>query len=343
MSSCPKVSLVIPVYNGEKYLVPCLESALGQTYENLEIIAVNDGSTDGTARILERYSDRIRVVDRQNGGEAAAHNTGIDNMTGEWLAVLGSDDIMYPDAIEQMVLAGERLGSSSSTKIIPFFDFQIIGADGSPKGRIQPHHMDNSMSALEQGVAMLDEFFANHGVSIIHKSILADVDRLDEGLDRCEDLEFNIRLTWIHKYRFHHIPKIIYGYRVHDGQTRPSIEDRYHTRRRMWENVTSALSREDMEKIRAIKRKTSVIRVCRDAERLLGSFAYGKHGNAAARLAAKTLRAAFASSILRRITYALAYRMRTAKISSCHHPPPGIAASLEGERPVAHRRAEADR
>jgi len=139
-------------------------------------------------------------------------------------------------------------------------------------------------------------------------------------LDRCEDLEFNIRLTWIHKYRFHHIPKIIYGYRVHDGQTRPSIEDRYHMRRRIWENVTSTLGREDMEKIRAIKRKTSVIRVCRDAERLLGSFAYGRHGNAVARLAAKTLSALFASLIIRRLTDALTYRIRTVKISN--YPPP---------------------
>jgi len=326
MSSRPKVSLVIPVYNGEKYLVQCIESALGQTYENVEIIAVNDGSTDGTASVLERYSDRISVVDRKNGGQAAAHNTGIDNMTGEWLAVLGSDDIMYPDAIEQMVRAGERLCSSSRTKVIPFFDFQIIGTDGRPKGRMQPHHMDNSMSALEQGVSMLDEFFGNHGVSIIHKSILWDVGRLDEGFVSGEDLEFNIRLTWIHKYRFHHIPKIIYGYRVHDGQTRLGMEDRHHMRRSIWQMAASELSREDMEKIRAVKRKASIVRICRDADRLLGSLAYDEHSNAAARLAARTLRVPFASPTLRRLTDALTYRIRTAKVSNHYHPPPGIAA-----------------
>lgn len=91
----PKISVIIPIYNVENYLEKCIESVINQTYKNLEIILVNDGSTDGCKEICDRYkaSDkRIKVIHKKNGGISDARNWGIDNATGDYVAFLDSDD-----------------------------------------------------------------------------------------------------------------------------------------------------------------------------------------------------------------------------------------------------------
>jgi len=77
-----KVSIIIPVYNAEKYLEECIESALNQTYPDIEIIAVNDGSTDNSLGILKKYEGKIKIISKENGGVASALNAGINAMTG---------------------------------------------------------------------------------------------------------------------------------------------------------------------------------------------------------------------------------------------------------------------
>ena len=81
-----KVSIIIPVFNSEKYLEECINSALNQTYQNIEIIAVNDGSTlKITKNILKKFSDKIIIISKENGGIASALNVGIKNAKGEWI------------------------------------------------------------------------------------------------------------------------------------------------------------------------------------------------------------------------------------------------------------------
>jgi len=134
-----KVSLLIRVYNSERYLVPCLESALNQTYENLEIIAVDDGSTDSSPEILDRYSDRIRIVSTGHAGRAAAYNAAIARMTGEWLATLDSDDMMYPDAVEQVLMHGYRYHK------IPKIIYGCRTHDGQDKTKVLDHEKTKYM------------------------------------------------------------------------------------------------------------------------------------------------------------------------------------------------------
>lgn len=95
------VSICIPVFNGEKYLDECLESCLDQTYKNIEIVVVNDGSTDKTHEILKKYP--IKVITTENRGEGNARNTAFENSKGKYIAIMDSDDIMYPDRIENSV------------------------------------------------------------------------------------------------------------------------------------------------------------------------------------------------------------------------------------------------
>ena len=100
-----KVSIIIPVYNVEKYLAKCLDSVINQTYNDLEIICVNDGSTDNSLQILEEYAkndNRIKIINRQNGGLSAARNSGLDIATGEYCYFIDSDDWIELDTIEKL-------------------------------------------------------------------------------------------------------------------------------------------------------------------------------------------------------------------------------------------------
>ena len=97
----PLVSIIIPVYNGANYMRQAIDSALAQTYENIEIIVVNDGSTDNgeTERIALSYGDKITYYKKENGGCASALNYGISKMNGQWFSWLSHDDVYFPDKV----------------------------------------------------------------------------------------------------------------------------------------------------------------------------------------------------------------------------------------------------
>ena len=99
-----KVSVIIPVYNGESYLEQCLDSIIGQTLKEIEIICVNDGSKDRTQQILEKYAEkdsRIQIINQENGGAGAARNAGLRIARGEYLSILDGDDFFEPDMLEK--------------------------------------------------------------------------------------------------------------------------------------------------------------------------------------------------------------------------------------------------
>lgn len=100
-----RFSVIIPVYNVEKFLAKCLDSVLGQTFSDFEIIAVNDGSTDRSAEILCEYkkkTDKLTVISQENKGLGGARNTGIDNASGEYLVFLDSDDYIEKTALTEL-------------------------------------------------------------------------------------------------------------------------------------------------------------------------------------------------------------------------------------------------
>ncbi len=101
----PKVSIIIPIYNTKQYLKDCVESVLQQTLRDIEIICINDGSTDGSEIIVKeiaKQDDRVKVISRENGGLAAARNTGLKYASGEYCYFLDSDDMIEPAAMEQL-------------------------------------------------------------------------------------------------------------------------------------------------------------------------------------------------------------------------------------------------
>lgn len=115
----PRVSIIIPVYNGVNYMREAIDSALSQTYENVEIIVVNDGSTDGgeTEKVALTYGDKIRYFRKENGGVSSALNFGIKNMTGEYFSWLSHDDVYTADKISHQIESLRRWGDESSVAL----------------------------------------------------------------------------------------------------------------------------------------------------------------------------------------------------------------------------------
>ena len=98
----PKISVVVPVYNVEKFLERCLNSIVNQTFKDIEIICVNDGSTDNSRKILDKYTNysNIKIIDQINAGLSEARNTGLLNAKGEYIAFIDSDDYIDPNFFE---------------------------------------------------------------------------------------------------------------------------------------------------------------------------------------------------------------------------------------------------
>jgi glycosyltransferase involved in cell wall biosynthesis len=100
-----KISVIIPCYNGEKYIEQCLENVLCQTYKELEIVVINDGSKDNSLQIIEKYSDRTKIINQENRGLSAARNAGINCATGDYIHFLDVDDLLNLQYYEKMAEA----------------------------------------------------------------------------------------------------------------------------------------------------------------------------------------------------------------------------------------------
>ncbi|WP_195932063.1 glycosyltransferase [Turicibacter sanguinis] len=148
------VSIIIPVYNVEKYLQECLESAINQTYKNIEIIAINDGSTDSSLAILEEYASKygnLKIVNQENKGMSGARNAGLKVANGEYIYFLDSDDFIDLNMIEECVVLAEK----NNLDIINF-DAHVF-YDGDFKSDFNPKY--NRSKFLNQGIYLGQDFY----------------------------------------------------------------------------------------------------------------------------------------------------------------------------------------
>ena len=123
------ISVIVPVYNVEKYLRRCIDSIINQTYTNLEIILVDDGSPDNCGKICDEYADkdsRIKVIHQQNGGLSAARNAGLDIATGDYIGFVDSDDYIAPEMYEKLY---EALVQSDAD--VSICNFQRVDEEGN--------------------------------------------------------------------------------------------------------------------------------------------------------------------------------------------------------------------
>lgn len=113
----PTVSVIVPVYNVEKYLCRCIDSILAQTFSDFELILVDDGSPDNCPTICDEYTHQdshVRVIHQENQGQSAARNNGVKNARGEWICFVDSDDMIHPQMLEHLYCAAVKSGSNIS-------------------------------------------------------------------------------------------------------------------------------------------------------------------------------------------------------------------------------------
>ncbi len=187
------LSVIIPVYNVEEYLVKCVESILGQTYRNLEVILVDDGSKDGSGRICDELAakdPRVRVIHQENGGLSKARNAGIEAANGEYLTFVDSDDWIEADAYEHLL----NLMDKYQVKLVCGGNFDVDGGTGEKTLGLTP--AKEEVITTEEMVARM---FLWQGCDssacdkIYHRSLL-ETFRYPEGRV-CEDVAVTYKIV----------------------------------------------------------------------------------------------------------------------------------------------------
>jgi len=208
------VSVIIPIFNSEKFLKESIESVLNQTYKNIEIIAVDDGSSDNSLKILKQYSNKIIIVSQTNQGLAHALNAGIKKMTGKWLKWFSPDDILIPKAIEILVQEASKLPEST----IVYSNWELIDEKGN-KLRDFSESNYNDLMEFDFNVRMLDGQQINVNTSLIPTLLFEKGCKIRELEDSVAiDYDFFLRAAILHQTKFILIPEILLKYRLHSGQ-----------------------------------------------------------------------------------------------------------------------------
>ncbi len=208
----PKVSIVIPVYNGANYLSEAIDSALTQTYKNIEVIVVNDGSDDGwkTEEIAKSYFGRVTYYYKPNGGVSSALNLGINNMTGDFFSWLSHDDIYYPDKIDKQLNYFLQHGYS---KHIIYSHNEIISSDGSILKAGSSYEIDQS----KLNYNILAKRFISGCTLLIPKQAFAEVGLFSDRYYTVQDFEMWFRLI-SNGYIFKYLPITAVKTRLHNMQ-----------------------------------------------------------------------------------------------------------------------------
>jgi glycosyltransferase involved in cell wall biosynthesis len=233
------VSIIVPVYNAEKYIKRCLDSVCGQTYTDLEIILINDGSNDGSLVVLQTYAasdDRIRVISQENKGVAAARNTGLRNVNGDFILYVDSDDWIEPDMIERMM--------NLSVK----GDIVFCGNDNA-ESEMQSKRFNNPEIEIWDNDKQLLEFMKHKRMTgmlwnKLIKTSLTEGIQFNENTGYGEDAEFlwqvlkrSQKMVVTNEILYHHVDNDL-------SISSLSFSDRKYSSIPMWENINKEVERE---------------------------------------------------------------------------------------------------
>jgi glycosyltransferase involved in cell wall biosynthesis len=266
------VSLVIATFNHGRLLPEALDSAIGQTLEGVEIVVVDDGSTDDTPAVLARYGDRIRVVHQSNRGLAAARNTGLAAVRGAYVSFLDADDVLMPTKLAEQIAVLEQAPAVGWT----YCDV-LIEATATATAMRASERFGYAGRRLEGWLfpELIHGNFIPAIAPLVRRTALDAAGGFDERLTALEDWDLWLRLSLIAEARYS--PAVLVRYRVHPGGM---SEDRS----RMDENrfrVLDALCRTQpaaVEGLGAVGR-----RIIADTHNWLGKEAYARGDWAEAR------------------------------------------------------------
>ena len=224
------VSIIVPVYNTGEYLIPCLQSLCDQTYENLEIILVDDGSTDGSGAVCDEFAhrdSRVKVIHQKNAGVSAARNAGLDAMQGMYLLFIDGDDTLAPDTVE-LALNGFR---SEPVDAVVFGVRKIW----QQENRSEELPMEVGTFGRTEMLRGILTDYASYGAGFPVNKVWRvsafgcsrDIPRFDRDLYYFEDLEWVVRmLLQIRQAKL--LPEHCYHYYVRPTSAthRPGVQER---------------------------------------------------------------------------------------------------------------------
>lgn len=198
------VSVIIPCYNSQEFIGDCLTSVFAQTWKKIEVIIVNDGSTDNTLEIINEYiPSRYTLINKENGGTASAYNAGIKAATGKWIKKVESDDILEPDCIEQL------MKHANNENTIYYGNYSIISSKGEfIKYFIEPEYPDIKRTLLSKHVG-------NSDTILFHKNVFDKVGPFNENMRYGEDYEWTLRAVLKHGVKMKLVDKMLARYRIH--------------------------------------------------------------------------------------------------------------------------------
>jgi glycosyltransferase involved in cell wall biosynthesis len=203
----PKVSVVIPAYNTENFIAHTIQSVLDQTYQDFEIIAVDDGSSDRTLEFLRGFAPRVKVLTKANGGPASARNLAIKNSAGEYIAFLDSDDLWVPDKLEVQTAFLEK-----HPHVGLVFSEASMFSEENGQRNIQSKIGFTANPTFS--FLLLGNYIPNSTV-VIRRACVNQVGLLNESLIGTEDHEYWMRIA--RSFPIAGIPRPLVYYRIREG------------------------------------------------------------------------------------------------------------------------------
>jgi glycosyltransferase involved in cell wall biosynthesis len=240
----PLVSIVIPVYNGSNYMRQAIDSALNQTYKNIEILVINDGSKDATEQIALSYGSKIRYFNKENGGVASALNLGIKEMKGEYFSWLSHDDIYYPNKVERQI---QELRGLEDRESIVYTDYELVDANLNHLYFLKMS-ADHELRKLHEGLYAV-VYATLHGCSmLISKSTFTKVGLFDENLRNTQDYDLWFKI-FKEGYQLKYVGEVLIKSRSHEEQDSKKSKNVKEECDSLWIKILSNLSDLDCEKI----------------------------------------------------------------------------------------------
>ncbi len=229
----PKVSIVIPVYNGSNYVREAIESALSQTYKNTEVVVINDGSTDGgkTDEICKSYGKKIRYFLKENEGVASALNMGIEKMEGEYFSWLSHDDVYYPEKVEKQI---EALSKLNNKETIIYSKYEIINPSGE---KIEEANFDAEYDLVSLNKPLFPFFhlLLNGCTMLVHKTHFERVGTFNRDLPTTQDYDLWFRI--LQDAEIYYEGSIVLKSRAHPNQeSRANIKKHIEECDLFWRN-----------------------------------------------------------------------------------------------------------
>lgn len=203
------VSIIIPVYNGENFIRDSIESLLNQTYKNIEIIVVDDGSTDKTAEIVKTF-EVVRYIYQVNKGPSASRNLGMSLAKGKYIAFLDADDLYEPEKLQKQV---EILEKNDNVDII-YTDMKLVDKNLHFRKIIKSDYVIEDQKSFH-AMLLFRQIVPIPPSIMIRRKCYDDGIRYNVNLVNAEDYEFIIKLA--ERYKFEYLQESLYIYRRHEG------------------------------------------------------------------------------------------------------------------------------